>query len=179
RPITEEGPVPAQQVKGLKLLDVVEIEVGKNIPNGHQIENYEMIENPWKKIETLTKKNIAVFLDNPSNIWDVGEIKGKDRLTPQEITTGKINNSLCLIHINNFTVKYEKREFDGRTKSKYYGLFQFKGVDYKLSITDPEFTKQFYKIGNYSLNDVIICISLAGIWEERNESYKLIAGVIQ
>ena len=176
RPVTAAGPVPEEQVKGLKLMDVVEMELGSHVSVHHQSENYEMIDKPWKKIKEVDKTLIKPFLDDPVNIWDSKLSKGTDSLTPLEITQSVINTSLCLINPVELNILHEKRKSDG--KDKHYGIFIFKKQQYKISITDPIFNSRFRQFGNFVIQKPVLCISLAEEFKDRGRCYKLIAGVI-
>jgi hypothetical protein len=176
RPVTQAGPVTSGQVSGFRLMDVVEMDLGKPVPVHHQIENYDMIQKPWIKKSTLRKQAFNAYLDAPASIWDTAVNKGSDSLTPAEIAQAGIANSLMLIKLPSMMVLHEIREYDGR--HKHYGVFTYNNVKYKLSITDSAFTNKYPAPGSYQVIDPILCISLAEVFAKNGKCYKLIAGVM-
>lgn len=179
RPVTATGPIPSPQVSGLKLGDVVELDLGANKPTGHQTENYEYNPGPWKKAIYLDRASLKQFIDTPSHLWLSETPASKNAsISMPEITATGVSKSLYFIEISDMTVKHEKKDYDGIIRDKFYGVFDYNKVEYTLSITDPAFTHKFQELGEYKIKNPAICVSLSEPFQRDNRCYKLIAGVI-
>lgn len=180
RPVTEAGPVPKSDVYKFRLGDIVEVEVSSHCPKDHQTENYRLVGNSWRKTGVISLANLPLYLDNPPNIWDYKTSIGAKSVPFVDIATAGINKSLYLISVPDLTVDHVMEQYsDGTQKPKYYGTFQYSGVKYKFSITDPVFILKYPNFGTYSVSRPTLCLSLAEPWASmNNRCYKLIAGVI-
>ena len=178
RPVTTRGPVQESYTSGLKLLDVTEIELGHAVPVHHQSENYQMIEKPMIKKNEILKSNLQPYFDTPTSIWDTSSSKGRDSLTPEEINKSGVNSSLYLIGLDEMRVSIEEKEYEGKKRKKHYGIFDYNGVNYKLSITDPSFNSMHSSLGLITVSNPFICLSLGEVFKMNGRCYKLIAGVM-
>ena len=135
----------------------------------NQPEN-RVIDNTWTWTQSynIHPSQLSFYLDNPEDLWGTG-----DSLPYSQIQNGQIiiSNSLYLVKVNNLNLYYD--ESYGRKRRK--ATFFYKGFEYTLSVTDPNFDKIINSSEYYS--ESILCISLGEPWEQNNCCYKLIATI--
>jgi hypothetical protein len=177
RPVTlqNHGQVPSELVGHIKILDVVEIEIEKEIPNGYQSENVLFKPKSLKVVSKINaaKANLNLLVDDTQqNIFgNWGKAVHKDRIS-------EVNYSLTMVKVQDPEV-YLKTEFGEQHRLK----FNFKGSIYDLPITDVKFLeyllslKKGTDLNQILKGDVFLTISLGVEHEEFH--YKLIAGIIQ
>lgn len=167
--------------KGVKIspLDVVEINLQSSRPDDHQQENYIIAPNPRTKIVgRIGWEQLAEFEDKPSKLW-ASRYQTKcglcDRL-PDYMADGLIRNSLLLIHVSsiNFIVRNDTYHKDLRVQVE----FEYNGMVYRLSLTDPTLAQRFrcLGIGSHTEGDSYITISLTRPFN--GYCYKVAAAVI-
>jgi len=116
--------------------------------------------------------------DNPDTLWINGYHGnyGINDKIPQE-RAESISSSLVLIEPENFIVTVQ--EESGIKKVR--GKFDFKGIAYKLAITDPGIENQYLakSSGQYPIYEKPLYITIS-VGEPFNDyHYKLIAGVVR
>lgn len=176
RPVTlqNHGQVPSELVRHIKVLDVVEIEVEKEVPNGYQSENVLFKRKSLKVVGKISaaKANLDLLVDNSqSNIFgNWGKAVHKDKI-------GEVSYSLTMIKVQDPEV-YLRTEYGEQHRLK----FNFKGNMYDLPITDVKFLEYIHSLkkdtdlSQILKGDVFLTISLGVEHEEFH--YKLIAGII-
>jgi hypothetical protein len=178
RPVTAEkhGQVPANLVGHINLLDIVEIDIEEEIPNGYQSENVLFKSNSLKIVGKIKagNTNIDLLSDNTQiNIFgNWGKAVHQDKI-------GEVTNSLTLIKVN-APETYIRSEYD---REQYRLKFVFNSSQYDLPITDVKFVEYCKSLedtavlGEIFKGDIFITISL-GV-EHEGFYYKLIAGIVQ
>lgn len=176
RPVTgeEHGQVPSDLVEKINLLDIVEIDVIEDAPNGYQSENVKFNSSSLKVVGRVgnSPENLNLFSDNQqSNLFG-----NKGKAIPSD-TIGTIDKSLTLIKVKNATV-YIRKEFD---KEQYRLKFTFNSANYDLPITDVKFLEKCINSTSITIDepikdDIYLAISLGVEYE--GWYYKLVAGVI-
>lgn len=113
----------------VKPLQKMEIEFLEQVPLKHQPENYIVSNKIWEQNYKIDREDIENFLDNPNDLWLDG-VSINDRVNYQLIQNGniQITQSLYLIKVNGLQVNKEHRR----------ATFNYNGVNYSLSITDPK-----------------------------------------
>lgn len=174
RPVTaeEHGEVPSNLVEGISLLDVVEIDIIEEVPNGYQSENVRFEASSLKVINKigLSSSNLDLLLDSQQE--NLFGNKGKAIHTD---IIESLSNSLTLIKVNKPCV-YFKEE-----KDQYRLKFLFNEASFDLPITDVKFIEYCRKIDDSVLeeqlqDEVYLAISVGVKFGDFY--YKLVAGVI-
>ena len=133
---------------------------------------------PLKKKGTLSLKDVSQIVDSPGTLWGRGSSSksGLNNFVPaNEIQ--QFNCSLYLVDVNNFKLQIIEEPYPYKRKTMV-GYFSYKGADYKLKVTDPEFEGKFMDrpLGDYEIERTLLTISLGENFKE--SYYKLIAGII-
>lgn len=166
------------------LLDVIEIDVSKNVGKDHQTENYLISNTKWKKLGRLDSSYIDRYFDSVnSELW----VDGYDTYygINDRFPTSKavlIKDSLKLIEVNNLiiSVNIEGIEFYD-THKKVRGKFVYNNKQYIIPITDPIIEQKYllkdkgdYIVGGNKRK--AICLSIGKSYKDF--IYKFIAGII-
>lgn len=175
RPVSAEGhgEIPSDLVSGIDLLDIIEMEVTEECPDGHQSENVFFDEESLECVGKLSKAKLNKASEDSKYIF------GTRYSSLSEEVIEKLSHSLMLIEIDTFEVL----EIPNEQKPKYQKIrlkFSYNGFEYDLPITDPDFLNTYRenpKILN-KINSIKLCLSLGVKFTETNRYYKLIAGVI-
>ena len=169
RPVSEmeHGEISTALVSQTKLLDILEIDLTKNVGNGFQSENVLFDSTSLKKIGTLPYDHLTKFVTTSTD----SKIFGNHGKSVHKDVINMIDYSLLMICLDEFSVKVID-------STKLRLLFTYNGFGYDLPITDPDFIRN-YNSNNQILegkSEIFVTISLA---VEHNEWHsKLIAGIM-
>jgi len=171
RPISkyQHGAVGEDLVGGMKLMDIIEIDVEEFCPNGYQSENATFKPASVKKVGNikLSDKNLdrLIDMDQYNLFGNIG------KAVPDDVIDS-VEHSLTLIKVVDFQIN--RKDSDGQLRIE----FEFNHNRYDLPITDIDF------IGRYNENEALLenanCLYLTislGIFHNGWHS-KLIAGVL-
>lgn len=177
RPVSGDinGQVPSDLVKGISLMDVVEIDVMERIPLGYQSENTSFVSS---SIRIAGKYDVAnslhtTIVEQPTNIF------GNRGKALDENAIANIQRSLILIKVSQAVVhvKFERFKYHFRLQ------FVYNFVTYDLPVTDVGYIDKYLE-SNKDFNsskkiekDIYLTISL-GI-EFEGWYYKLVAGILE
>ena len=147
----------------VKPLQKMEIEFLEQVPLKHQPENYIVSNKIWEQNYKIDREDIENFLDNPNDLWLDG-VSINDRVNYQLIQNGniQITQSLYLIKVNGLQVNKEHRR----------ATFNYNGVNYSLSITDPKV--QYFNKDNEEFYYLVISLGE----EFKGYCYKLVASIL-
>ena len=169
----QQGGMPA-------LLDVVEVPLRRKRSDAGQPENWEVVsDTQWNRIRKASTADIGLLAETPQSIW-IDSNNRTDRIAVQSQLNLVNSPSLVLIRPSEFSV-WMGTEFNRR---KTRGIFQYAGVEYRLSITDDAFTDRYCPrpdgaVHEFTLpfgDDCLLCVSLGAPFNGYH--YKLIASVI-
>jgi hypothetical protein len=165
------------------LLDIVTVQFLRPEPIGHQIENNVLNDKvyfgfggrgAWSDVQACIDEYDPAF-------WRVGmstQLGVQDKILAAY--TAALGSSLKLIAVPSLTVHVadEHNNFEGTSKRKVRGEFQYGGQTYKLSLTDPEANEQFLGqgLGMYSIDNPVLCISIVEVWN--GYAFRVIASVM-
>jgi len=161
-------------------LDVISVPLTTQAPHLYQKENFFIAER--KKIiknRILSFSELSNLCDDVPRLWINGysSYNGVNDRIPLKPTDQKPESSLLLIKPESLSIRVDEGY---NSEKKIRAAFIFKGVSYKLVITDPIFEKKYisYKIGEYSIEnkELFLCISLGEPYN--GYCYKLVAGII-
>ncbi|MCI5148863.1 MAG: hypothetical protein D3916_05645 [Candidatus Electrothrix sp. MAN1_4] len=171
------------------LLDIIQIDVIRNINNPTQPENWTVNKSTWEKTGRMRIESIfQQVIETPVSLWN-DDFCQSDRITTEEYIRNYYNSSLCIIQPKYFVMEISTvyNEFEGRKKKRRRGKFLYNSVHYDLAITDPDIDRKYFRpfpgindgIRKISMDvtKCLLCISLAP--EFNGYHYKLIATVIE
>lgn len=126
-------------------------------------------------------------MDEPKNIWLQRGFR-TDRVSATYLQKSPPDQSLYLIYVAELRARLEWKIREGRYKRGWRALFNYRGVDYDLSITDPvfreSFSTQFPPLGQPDVTIIVgnsngcyLCVSLAP--EFNRYHYKVVATIIE
>ncbi len=170
RPVSSgpTGQIDNSLVDNINLLDIVEIEVTKECPNGYQSENVLFNPKSLRIIKKVPKQDIylnrlvdqkeALLFKSDSNAVSVSDIS-------------KLSYSLTFI-------KPKSWSFMVGMNKQTRCIFSFADLTYDLPITDVEFCNEYNKNPSNAqkIKQLYLTISLGMVFEGKH--YKLVAGVI-
>ena len=186
RPVTEH---PSEELQShehclqsgedASILDLLEIQLLQPKGKQHQQENWLMdVSVPLKKKGTMSLDDISQIVDSPASLWGLGSSSksGLNNFVPAS-EIHQFDGSLYLIDVNNFKLQIIEESYP-YTRKTMVGFFSYKGAEYKLKVTDPEFERKFIDrpLGDYEIERTLLTISLGENFKE--SYYKLIAGII-
>lgn len=163
-----------------KPLDIVEVPLEKPVPYMYQSENCLVDESRrWKNIGVLPMDTLPRICDTVDTLWVNGHSSAlglNDRI-PVEIAERTVKTSLLLIRPDYLTITVADHPGG---KRRIHAHFAYRGMTYRLIITDPAFEAEFSekKSGQYPICGchVFLCISLGEPYE--GFVYKLVASII-
>ena len=172
-----------------RVLDVIDVPVLEERPNTYQSENWLLDPHPsrppvfWSKVCRVTLDDLPQFTDPAGPLWIDGHSsdKGRNDRIPLYLANA-LDSSLRLIQVDRLELSTTKAEsklkVQGVSPYKVQGRFQYDGVEYWLSVTDPIYEQAFGERPNssYTLEACFLTISLGG--PHKGYAYKLIAAII-
>lgn len=134
----------------------------------------------WGKTGQLNAADLGTLIDRPKSLWSNNNSSyngTNDRVS--EDTAAGFDQSLYLITLRNLEiiVRVEGAEFNNE-KKRVRAAFEYNGVHYLLSVTDPVVERTFLGqgVGTYSINcTTYMTVSLGDVW--KGQCYKLIAAI--
>ncbi len=196
RPVSAKGegelsPSEAKLVNGKQpvVMDFVEVQFLHANNDRLQPENWLIDPGQrWRPVNaSYQKPGLELLHEEPKSLWlQPGE--RADRVSSAYLEKSPPDQSLYLIHVPSIRARFEWNEWDGRYKQRRRALFTYEGVDYELSITDPEFSvrhrDQFPAKGQPPKIFTVtppkgcyLCVSLAP--EFNAYHYKVVATIIE
>ena len=178
RPVNDShgGSLPKSTYGNIKLLNIITQNLTQHVPLIEQPENFLVSHSTVNISGNCPRSELNNLTDHPKDLWMYGS--KLDRVTPQEIYLNQSNHqSLYLINIKALKIIVEGN-YCGN--SKLVGEFYYNGVQYKFSITDPEYCK--YKNNPIGFTKIetnkYLCLSLGAFFEATGHHYKLIAAIL-
>jgi len=158
-----------------KVLDLIEIDLGQEVPYAHQRENRLMGDIPWKRCGRIGWNELAGLADEiESNLWVNGFSTrcGNNDQVPA-LLLDQMTGSLRLIRTDSLHLSYGANGYGQR---KLRGAFCHAGRHYTLPVTDPAACSALNGREELTLGDAYLCISLGVPFN--GYAYKLVASVI-
>lgn len=168
--------------KTAQLLDVIDIPCIEARPNRHQGENV-LIDDRfyWEKKGRASWQDILALVDQDADLWANGSSAyyNRNNRVPEALIDEDVG-SLRLIELDEIVLHAGPKAPDfGNMKPIVRASFKYGGHEYKLDVTDPEYERACLEkgTGEYHLNSVIACVSLAELHTD-GYAYKLVASII-
>jgi hypothetical protein len=163
-----------------RVLDIIEIEMLRPQPHGHQQENHLIDpDHHWVKRGAATWAQLQATAETPGTLWTNGysSSNGINDKVPQQIAL-TLQSSLYLIRPDDLIVSVGMEPgFDGApAKRKVRAQFKFGGIDYRFASTDPVVSRHLGD-GDTRFPEALLCVSLAAE-ALSGYCYKLVAAVI-
>lgn len=166
-----------------QLLDIVSVPLIETSPFGHQTENHTLDASYyWEKKGKATWAQVRAAVDPyDSQFWANSQSTYhglNDKVAEAEVA--KIGCSLKLILVSDLIISVRSEDgFEGNSaRRRVRAKFQFRGVPYCMSVTDPE-VEEYYLTrgnGNYDIGNAAMCISLVEVWN--GFAFRVVASVI-
>lgn len=173
RPVcnTPHGEVPNHIAEPFQILNIIQIDVTGNQPQGYQSENVTFNEATIRTVGNYNRNELANLCDNRNLIF-----ANRGKAVSQEAITN-LNHSLLLVRTNQFEV-IEKTYEDTPNKKQQRLVFSYNGNQYDFPITDPLFLHRYQSNPDFMepYNEAFISVSLGVVWKDWY--YKLVAGII-
>ena len=164
-----------------QILDVVEINVDRHAPIGHQTENWLITQGSrWGKVGTLSQVDLLPAIQNPpAQLWNFQSTLGGAGDIVGGFFIRNTLSSLELVQPQSASVEVCDNEYHPERPDVWVS-FAWAGRNYRMKLTDPIQYNRFQNGGSraYHLANPMMCISLAELWEERGTASKLVAGLI-
>lgn len=151
----------------VKPLQKVKIELAERAPLPNQPENFVVGGVQWIQRGKIGNNEISDYLDEPKTLWGTG-----DKIPYSEIKNGtiRITQSLYLVRVKDLQIHKNQR-------NKWRALFSYRGNDYDLSVTDPNFDSHLQNPQHQG----ILCVSLGEKFRpthsEEDYCYKIVAAI--
>lgn len=160
-----------------KILDVVELTTLQAAPLYYQPENVQYDPDYyWTKIRESNLDEVCQILDQSNDHYIFHN--GSRKLSRDFLEQNNDNYSLKLIRVDEANLR--AIQWDPNERIKYDLSFDYNGESYEyLKITDDNFTRQYPHVGNYTLENIILVLSLADIYPNDQCHHKLVATVLQ
>jgi len=146
----------------VKPLQKIQMEFASHVPLTHQPENYLISDKEWIQNYNISIPEIPNYIDDPADLWGNGNAVDSMMVSSGLLT---ISQSLYLVNVQNLNLF-----LDG---TKRRASFVFKGVNYNLPVTDPNFSR--LANGEIEHNNYL-CVSLGEEYNGRH--YKIVATVL-
>jgi len=162
-----------------QLLDIVEVPCKNHQPLPHQNENHLIAMGRfWSKQGTLAWADIARWCDSPDSLWGTGE-QSHAGLNNRIVSGQENGESLVLVAVEQLRLLVGHRNpSKPDSKRGVLGEFGYRGVVYRLDITDPVIEQKYLNRpdGEYDIWNPVLCVSLSD--PHWGYFYKLIAAVL-
>jgi len=163
-----------------KVLDVLSVRLTRPCPHAYQSENYLIDDRQWVKHGALSISALSGMVDDVPQLWINGHHSqhGLNDRIPLEMAEEDISSSLLLVRPETLVITVDAGP---DSLKKIRSKFTFNGVQYGLTVTDPEIETTYFNkdFGEYPVSEenVYICVSIGEPFE--GYCYKLVAGIIR
>lgn len=174
RPVSdsEHGEVSSELVDHINLLDIVEINVTENAPQGYQSENVLFDNHRLQVIDRIDK--IDALIDKLLTT-DSQTLFGNTERAVHINDVGQLDHSLILIKPSNVHI-YETKSIKENPQTR--SSFIYNTTRYDLPITDIDFEEKFNQNPNILQVSTHIYFTVSLGVEFNQQHYKLIAGIL-
>lgn len=164
-------------------LDILDIDFGDPVPEGYQSENVFITPDvSWVKVGPAPIDWLTPVLNaDHGPLWPHTESTANgqnDKILAANLHL--IGTSLSLVRPAVATIRVFQNYFKGGGQLDVRVQFTWGGQDNDLKLTDPMKLAIYQEegVGNYNVENPIICVSIGEVFPARNEAYKLVAGLI-
>lgn len=196
RPISDadEGTLMPQHMvtdtaKPLNVLDIVDIPLAKHAGDPCHPEDWYVRTATWRHRGSFDAKDVPELEETPDGLW-LGDRARTDRVACDFLQRQRPLQSLYLIRPVNFRIRLSREfnRFKGYAQKKTRAVFDYNGVEYNLSLTDPVVTDRHctvfpgldappLEIVLPCADDCLVCVSLTPSLNDYH--YKVVATVLE
>lgn len=167
----EDGSLP-------DLLDIVRLELEDAVPRLQHREDNRLGTAKWRRVGRFPYGKLGSLVQSPPDLWLAQEAPFGAHKHDRFPETEPAAASLYLIRVDRLTMTVAENPWKpGKLKTRAH--FEYRGVDYDLSVTDIQVTR-LLETGVMQnptvMNNVALCISLSEPFE--GCVYKLVAAVL-
>jgi putative nucleic acid modification protein with dual OB domain len=170
-----------QNGQDVRILDIVEIQMLKHVPQGCQTENH-LIDNQycWSKKGVLAWFHLSALEDSVAgDLWINGysSSNGVNDRVPLSLASS-LQTSLLFLSVSEIVLQVRNETSFSGTKKKVRAEFSCNTQNYRLAVTDPIFENAFLRrpIGDYAIGESYMCLSLGEPYG--TYCYKLVASIV-
>lgn len=196
RPISNEGEgeLLAQHVRlnprlPLRPLDVVRVPLATRGGDAAHPEDWLIADGFWTRESACSATILSSLIEHPRSLWH-DPARQSDRVSPAALASPAEHQSLHLVRPSNLRFR-AWREFDAarqRERQRYRAIFDYGGIEYDLSLTDPVATDRFVprlpSVGEPPRDfpcplgeRALLCVSLTPLFHGLH--YKVVATVLE
>jgi hypothetical protein len=152
------------------------------IPGSFQRENWLLEPSQrWKRVGQISRDELSLLVDSPDALWvndSSTRIGLRDRVALPDAEN--LQGSLYLLNLNSLMLRVMTTGADfGEPRQRVQAVFAYRGVEYRLWLTDPVAREQYLRAGNgiYTIGSSYVTVSLAKPYAD-GFCYKVVAGLI-
>lgn len=170
-------------------LDIVDVPVLRHANNAAHPEDWIVSGARWKRVEQVSPDAIVPLIEKPLSLW-LEDAHHPDRVSPSYFQRTSAHQSLYLIRPHRLRLRLWKEfnQFKGYNQKKTRVLFDYAGVEYNFSLTDPVATdrhcKKFPEVDQPPIvspfpfgDNCVLCVSLTPPFIGFH--YKVVATVLE
>lgn len=128
-------------------MDIVKVPVAEYANDEVHPEDWIVAaEESWEVVGTLGRDVLPSIVETPPSLWHQSRT-GSDRVSTAYIKASSEHQSIYLVRPENLRLRLwrEFNHFKGYNQKKVRTLFNYRGVAYSLSLTDPVASGQYCK----------------------------------
>jgi hypothetical protein len=168
-----------------RILDILDVHLAEHRPVGCQTENWLVDSTQrWVKVGQYQPADMVGLVENPETLFEnAGDTYAGLNDEIPNVTADARPGSLLLVQVPELEIHVIAGFHAGATKVQ--ARFEYRGIRYWLTVTDPVVKAEFQPrgIGAHNLGACLVCISLAMPFNPNDGQvyyrYKLVAGVIR
>lgn len=196
RPISDEveGALMPQHMvinngRQLEVLDIVDVPLTSNANDPCHPEDWGVANQAWQHVNAFDLDNLLSLEEAPHDLW-LEDRSHTDRVTCGFLQRREHHQSLYLIRPRNLHIRLWKEfnEYKGYNQKKTRALFNYRNVDYNLSLTDPAVIARHYltfpDVGELPnefsfpcADKCLVCVSLTPVLNGYH--YKVVATILE
>jgi hypothetical protein len=170
-------------------LDVVRVPLTVPGSDPAHPEDWLVADEPWTRESPCSGAVMSSLIEHPTSLWHDPH-RRSDRVSPALVASLPDHQSLYLVRPSNLRFR-AWREFDAarqRERQRYRAIFDYGGIEYDLSLTDPVATDRFVprlpSVGEPPQDfpcplgeRALLCVSLTPLFHGLH--YKVVATVLE
>jgi len=172
-----------------KVMDLIEVPLSGSANDPFQPENWFTTgERSWKDVtKHHLRPSLDLLVEEPEDLWMGMEAGRSDRVSHTTLQASPPQQSLYLVRPTGLRFQLYSQIWEDKTKHRQRALFNYHGVDYDISITDPVFLEKHCEDipapdeprREFTLpcgDNVYLCLSLTRVYEGHH--YKIVATIL-
>lgn len=162
-----------------KLLDIIQLPLRENCHHVYQTENHFVEKKSWLSQGALPSAELSKLCDEVDLLWINGHHSrtGQNDRMPLDMVCGSLDSSLLFIGPEELCISVED---DLKGLPRVRGAFTFRGIRYRLAVTDPVVEGRYISMnpGDYPVEGARAYLTVSISEPFEGFCYKLIAAII-